>query len=357
MQTLPLTGPEQQSPRQEHPAASPECVQNLLQSIAEETEQLTRLRRRHLTSILELDAPLVRQLLRLAARYEVGGLTGTHPLRGRILSNLFLDRSHCNGRLAFNAAWLRLGGSMLPFDQNVDQILSRRYAPDEIAELCNNYSDMAVLRTADPETFEDMLPLFQVPVINAGNGQAEHPTHALADLYLLAKWRPQLLQEDPPASERLAIGIVGDPSRTRTLRSFLRLLALFPGAVDRVVLLQRWDPGFADGQREELEQAGLQIQTVRELYPKATEMEAVRELIPTMDLLYAHLLQPVQVSRIKIMEADALLRPHAMILNPEIQTEEVANRFNDSPHNGYFAQARGSVYLRMALYSAIMGEP
>jgi aspartate carbamoyltransferase catalytic subunit len=200
-----------------------------------------------------------------------------------------------------------------------------------------------------------MLPLFRVPVINAGNGHEEHPTHALADLYLLAKWRPKLLQEDPPESERLAIGIVGDPSRTRTLRSFLRLMALFPRTVSRVVLLQRWDPGFAEGQREELEQAGVQIQTVRELYPKATEMEAVRELIPTLDLLYSHLLQPVQVSRMKIVEAGALLRPHAMILNPEVQTEEVANRFNDSPHNGYFAQARGSVYVRMALYSAIMG--
>ena len=356
MQTLPLTGPEQQPPRQEHPAASPACVQNLLQTISEEPEQLARLQRRHLTSIRELDAPLVRQLLRLAARYEAGELTDTHPLRCRILSNLFLDRSHCTGRLAFNAAWLRLGGSMLQFDQNVDQILSRRYAPDEIVELCNNYSDLAVLRTGDPETFQDMLPLFQVPVINAGNGNEEHPTHALADLYLLAKWRPQLLQEDPPESERLDIGIVGDPSRTRTLRSLLRLLALFPRAVNRVVLLQRLDPGFAEGQREELEQAGLQIQTVRELYTLVTtDMDAARELVPTLDLVYVHNLQHVNVPRMKIVEAETLLRPETMILNPEIQNEEVANRFNDSPHNGYFAQARGSVYVRMALYSAIMG--
>jgi aspartate carbamoyltransferase catalytic subunit len=322
----------------------------------EEPEQLARLHRCHLTSILELDAPLVRQLLRLAARYEAGELTGTHPLRCRILSNLFLDRSYCTGRLAFNAAWLRLGGSMLPFDQNVEQILSRRYAPDEIVELCNNYSDLAVLRTGDAETFQEMLPRFRVPVINAGNGSEEHPSHALADLYLLAKWRPELLQEDPPESERLTIGIVGDPSRTRTLRSFLRLLAMFPRAVDRVVVLQRLDPGFSEGQREELEQSGLRIQTVRELYTLVTtDMEVARKQLPALDLVYAHNLQHVNVPRMKIVEADTLLRPHTMILNPELESEEVANRFNDSPHNGYFAQARGSVYVRMALYSAIMG--
>jgi aspartate carbamoyltransferase catalytic subunit len=307
-----LTGPEQQTSRQEHSAASPACVQPLIQAITEEPKQLARLRRRHLTSVLELDAPLVRQLLRLAARYEAGELTGDNPLRCRILSNLFLDRSHCTGRLSFNAAWLRLGGSMLQFDQNVEQILSRRYAPGEIAELCNSYSDMAVLRTGDTETFQDMLPRFRVPVINAGNGSEEHPSHALADLYLLAKWRPELLQEDPPESERLSIGIVGDPSRTRTLRSFLRLLTLFPRSVDRLVLLQRWDPGFAEGQRQQLEQAGLRIQTVRELYKVATDMEAARQLIPTLDLLYVHHLQPLHVSRMKIVEAAALLRPQAV---------------------------------------------
>jgi aspartate carbamoyltransferase catalytic subunit len=355
METLPLTGPDQQPPRQEHPAASPERLRPLIESIPEDSAQLKRLRRRHFTGIRELDAPLVRQLLRLAARYEAGELVGTHPLRCRILSNLFMDRSHCTGRLAFNAAWLRLGGSMLHVDQSVEQILSRRYAPDEVVELCNSYSDLTVLRTVDAETFQDMLPRFTVPVINAGNGSEEHPSHALADLYLLAKWRPSLLQDEPEQLDRLTIGIVGDPSRTRTLRSFLRLLALFPKAVSRVVLLQRLEPGFSEGQRQELEQAGLSIATMRESYAVATDMEAARELLPTMDLLYVHHLQQVHVPRMKIVESSALLPPQAMILNPEIQNEEVANRFNDSPHNGYFAQARGSVYLRMALYAAIMG--
>lgn len=355
MQALPLVGPDQQPPRQEHPAASPERLKPLIESIREEPEQLARLLRRHLTSIRELDAPLVRQLMRLAARYEAGEMKGTHPMRCRILSNLFMDRTHCTGRLSFNAAWLRLGGSLLQFDQNVDQILARRHAPDEIAELCNSYADMALLRTGDTETFEEMLPLFKVPVINAGNGSDEHPSHALADFYMLAKWRPELLQENPPENSRLSVGIVGDPIRTRSLRSFLRLLALFPRAVDRVVLMQRLDPGVADSQLQELAQAGLQIQSVQELYPVATDMEAARELLPTLDLIYVHHLKHVQIHRLKIVEAATLLSPHAMILDPEIHNEEVANRFTNSPHNGYFGQARGSVYVRMALFAAIMG--
>jgi len=352
---LPLSGPDNQRFRQEHPAASSDRARELIHSIEDQPEVLRRLHRRHLTSVNELDAPLVRQIMRSTARYEAGELVGTHPMRCKILSNLFLDRSHCSARLAFNAAWLRLGGSMLQFDQNVDQILSRRYAPDEIAELCNAYSDLAVIRTAHAETFHDMLPRFRVPVINAGDGNHEHPSHGLADLYLLAKWRPAVLSEKPPAEQRLSIGLVGAPSHTRTLRSFLRLLTRFPGAVARIVLLSRLDPGFAEGQREELEAAGLRVETLHDLLPTATDMEAARELLPELDVLYIHHLQPVHIPRMKIVESASLLRPDAMILNPEIQNEEAANRFNDSPHNGYFAQARRSVFLRMALYSAIVG--
>ncbi|MEA3276176.1 MAG: hypothetical protein U9Q81_12980, partial [Pseudomonadota bacterium] len=350
-----LPGPDSRNQRQEHSVADPERARLLLQSIPDDPQTLSRLRGRHVLSARHFDAPLLRQLMRLAARYELGELKGTHPLRCKVLSNLFLDRSHCTGRLSFSAAWMRLGGSLLDFERTVEQILSRRYAVDEVIELCNSYSDLTVLRTADAEMLQDMLPRFRIPVINAGDGSGEHPTHAMADLYTLFKWRPALFQDDPPADQRLQIAVVGDPSRTRTIRSFLQLLACFPKAVERVVLLQRLEPGFAQGQREELEQSGLRVETTKELFPMATDMEIARELLPSIDLLYMHQLQTVHLPRMQIIEGISLFKPNAMVLNPEIQNEEAAHRLNDSPHNGYFAQARGSVFLRMAVFAAILG--
>lgn len=350
-----LPGPDPDRPRQEHLVADPERTRALLESIPDEPGILGRLRGRHVLSAGHFDPPLLRQVLRLAARYELGELDGTQPLRGRVLSNLFLDHSQCTGRLAFNAAWLRLGGNLLDFEPTVDQILSRRYAWDEIAELCSSYSDLTVLRTADSETFQDIVPRFRVPVINAGDGQGEHPTHALADLYTLFKWRPALLEEDPPRDQRLQIAISGDPSRTRTIRSFLRLLALFPQAVERVILMQRLVRGFAEGQREELEHAGLRIDTLDEMCPATADMEVMWQLMPAIDVMYAHQLHPVRVSRLQVEESIALLKPDAMVLNPEVQNETAAGLLNASPHNGYFAQSRGSVFVRMAIYAAVMG--
>lgn len=350
-----LPGPDLRRTTQEHVAADPQRVQLLLESIPEEPDTLNRLRRRHVLSASHFDAPLMRQLMRLAARYELGELQGTHPLRCKVLSNLFLDHSHSTGRLAFNAAWMHLGGSLLDFEPTVDQILGRRHAWDEIVELCNSFSDLTVLRTADAETFHDLLPRFRVPVINAGDGAGEHPTHAMADLYTLFKWRPALLQDDPPRDQRLQIAISGDPSASRTIRSFLRLLALFPNAVERVFLMQRLVRGFAEGQREELEQAGLRIDTLEELCPATADMDIAREIFPAMDLIYVHQLHPARVSRMQTEEAIALLKPDAMVLNPDMQNEAAARLLNDSPHNGYFAQARGSVFVRMAVFAAILG--
>jgi aspartate carbamoyltransferase catalytic subunit len=348
-----LPGPDSRSARNEHPAADPGRAALVLRAIADDPAALARLRQRHVISSRDFDAPLVKQLMRLGARYELGELQDTHPMRGKVLSNLFLDRSQCPGRLAFNAAWLRLGGSLLDFEGTVEQIMSRRYAPDEIAELCNSYSDLTVLRTPDAETFNDMLPRLRVPVVNAGDGAGEHPTRAMADLYALFKWRPELLQDPPPEDQRLTVAIIGDPSRTRTIRSFLRMLALFPQAVKRIVVIQRLEHAFAPGQRQELEASGLRIETAIELLPMATDMEVLRELIPQVDLMYVHQPRPVHVPRMQVLEAIALFKPEAMVLSPEVQSEEAAHILNDSPHNGYFAQARGSVFVRMAVFAAI----
>ncbi len=90
------------------------------------------------------------QLLRQATRFESGEFVDRRPLSGKILSNIFLDLSRNHTRLSFNSAWVQLGGTLLNFERSIDELTSSRNAPDEIAELCNNYGDMAVLRTLDP---------------------------------------------------------------------------------------------------------------------------------------------------------------------------------------------------------------
>ncbi|MGB1109427.1 MAG: aspartate carbamoyltransferase [Gammaproteobacteria bacterium] len=339
----------------EHPASAPEATRNLLDAIPEDQMVLAELTGKHILSGMHFNREQTLQLLRYAATFEIGAQENCQPLSGRVLSNVFLDSSRSHSRMSFNSAWLRLGGTLMNFEKTISQISGNRFAPDEVAELCNNYSDMTVLRTLESDAFIEMLDYFRVPVINAGNGGDEHPSHGLADLYTLFKWRPELMGIQGPSKEKIQIAIFGTPADTRTIRSFLFLLSPFAESVERVVIIERQNIAFAPGQKELLEAAGLQIETIEKDYSRDTQTEVIRKLLPEMDLVYMHHTKPVQVRRAALVESLKYLHPQALILNPHIHTEDFALRINNSKHNGYFAQARGAVFVRMALFNAVMG--
>jgi len=350
MSNSPLPGP---SPRchREHAVASQESISALRDRIPEDAGQLERLRGRHVLSARDFDAPLLLQLFRLAARLELCELPAFQPAVSRVLGNLYFDQARDPSRLSFNAAWLRLGGSLLNIERTLEELLGERVAQDEVAELCSTIGDITLLRTLDEESLSEIAELSRVPVINGGNGDDEDPTHAMADLYTLFKWRPELTQANVAPERRLNIGIFGDVGRTPTIRSLLLLLAKFPQSVGQVVT---FSTSLLPGQREELAAAGLDIKTVEEVLPHSTEMNSYRKLLPELDLLYVHLYHPEQFNRLDFLEALEYFKPGCMVLSPVILNQEFSDQLNDSPYNGYFAQARGAVYLRMALLGSII---
>jgi aspartate carbamoyltransferase catalytic subunit len=225
----------------------------------------------------------------------------------------------------------------------------------ELAQLANSFGDLAIVRTTESGAFHRLLDHFRIPVINAGDGDQEHPTHGLADLYALMKWRPALLQPNPPEAQRLTIGIAGWPARSRSVRSFLLALARFPWAVRQVVLVGRHDPPFSPGQREELADAGLTIQTDEELCGPAPIAECLRQIVPTLDVAYADPGPRPMLSRQATVELFEALKPHALVLYPAIRRDDMREQLENSIHNGFFAQSRGAVFVRMALMEAIVG--
>lgn len=349
-----LRGPQAAVGSAEHPVADVATAARLAQAIPERADVLARLNNRHVLSVGDLEPATLLQVLRLAAHYESQGRPDACPLAGRILSSVFVRGALSETRLSFASAWLRLGGSILDFEESPARPNGDRYGPDELAELCSNYGDIAVLRTADSESLQAMVDYFRVPVINAGNGDDEHPTNAMADLYTLLKWRPDLLGEQP--ERPLTIAISGDPARTRTIRSFLLLLAKFPQMVERVLIMDRLAQPFSPGQREALEEAGLKLELVAESFPNETIMGGFKQILPETDVIYIHHLRATRAPRMSFIEGMAYVRPDAMVLCPELPGQVFGDYLNHSPHNGYFAQARGAKYLRMALFCSIMGK-
>ena len=189
-----------------------------------------------------------------------------------------------------------------------------------------------------------MMESLRIPIINAGNGVDEHPTQALADMYAIFKWRKGLIEYDIKPVNKARIGIIGVPDRMRTVRSLLLFLSLFPESWHEVVIISDADKVFSDGQLEELGERGLQVRV-------SSDMD--KEL-PKLDIVYINAIAWVgdgyEEHGVKYkLDKNSKLKKSAIILHPLARGDELATDLDKTEHNWYFDQARGAVFMRMAL--------
>jgi aspartate carbamoyltransferase catalytic subunit len=330
--------------------------QALLRAIREDSDALRELTEQHVLSTSQYSAVTLLQLFRLAAKFESNPeryMRHNSPLRGKILINAFYEPS-TRTRLSFDSAWHRLGGDTITITDRSTTGIAKGETLRDVAEMFNNYGDCVVLRDTHAEAIYEMTQSLRIPIINAGNGIDEHPTQAMADLYTIFKWRPELVERDLPSDRRIRIGVVGIPSRMRTVRSLLRILAKFPAMVEELVLFH--DPGsaaldgyFDAGQREELEAAGLKVSTSDDLHGA----------VPELDVIYINAIAWVGDSyevhgRSFRLTADLPYRRDAIVLHPLARGPELGTCLDETAHNWYFSQARGAVFIRMALLTCMV---
>lgn len=321
----------------------------LLRAIQEEGDCLIQLANQHIVSGDQFDQHTMQQLFRLAAKIESNPKRFHTPLRNKILISAFYEPS-TRTRLSFESAWHRLGGDIMSITDRSTTGIAKGEGLADVAEMFNNYGDCVVLRDNCNHSLYDMMDSLRIPIINAGNGTDEHPTQALADMYAIFKWRPDLL--DPAVTNKIRVGVIGVPNKMRTVRSFLKCLSVFSHAVAEVVVI--YDDAaetelFAPGQREELEQRGLKITTSHQLEPE----------LPELDVIYINAISwegdcVHTYGRRFHLNAASPLKPDAIILHPLARGEELATDLDHTPHNWYFSQARGAVFLRMALLTCMV---
>lgn len=326
-----------------------ERPRTLKEHIEEDLKPLLDLVHRPVVSASQFNREQLLQLCRLAAKYETQPQLISRPLTGKILISAFYEPS-TRTRLSFESAWHRLGGDIMSITDPATTGIAKGESLYDVAEMLNHYGDLVVLRDSDAGAVYEMLEALRIPIVNAGNGTDEHPTQAMADIYALLKWQPALAANAPPPGGAVRIGIIGVPSRMRTVRSLLILLSRFSGGIGEVVVVTD-DPGqaFDDGQREALEQAGLRLRVTSELDGE----------LPRLDVVYINAIAWVGDSfeahgvRFRLSRSSPL-KPGAIVLHPLARGEELDRDLDDTPHNWYFAQARGAVFIRMALLAAML---
>jgi aspartate carbamoyltransferase catalytic subunit len=148
---------------------------------------LKRLVGQSILSVKQFDRDLVCEICKFAAVLEATEIAKSHPLDGKIVITAFFEAS-TRTRLSFESAAVRLDGKILSIPEGGTTGVAKGESLSDIGEMFNAYGDVVVMRHTKTDAIIEIMQNLRIPLINAGNGTGEHPTHALTDLFAILKW-------------------------------------------------------------------------------------------------------------------------------------------------------------------------
>jgi aspartate carbamoyltransferase catalytic subunit len=311
---------------------------------------------RHLLSVTDLGGREgIVELMVLADSFrEVAGrsIPKVPALRGRTVATLFFENS-TRTRLSFETAAKRLSADVMTFNAAGSSLEKGESLRDTVETIDAMGVDAMIVRHKCSGVPWQVTNWTTASVINAGDGQHEHPTQALLDCYTLR----EALSPDPAQPREdfsgLRIGIVGDIKHSRVARSgvlaFTALGAEVLLVAPRTLLppcLEGW-PVKATG---DLDAALRDLDVVYLLRIQAERAGQV--LLP--DLEEYHERYGLTARRAEALGESAVV----MHPGPMNRGVEIAPEVADMPLSLVTRQVRNGVYLRSALLFHLLGaEP
>ena len=272
-------------------------------------------------------------------------------LAGQIVSLLFFEPSSRTFS-SFAAAVKRLGGQTIEV-QNPETVssVSKGETFEDTIRTFEAYSNAIVLRHRIAGSAKQAADAADcIPVINAGDGNNEHPTQTLLDLYTLYEKFGRL--------NDLTCLLAGDPLNSRTIHSLLRGLSLFENNTvyllsPRQLQLNRADFIYWAGR-------GLRI----------IEITSEKDIPRDCDFWYwtriqrerfASLEEYQDVVKDKFVVTPQLINEYAskdMILMDPLPRVGTIDPAVDSDERAVYlrSQIRNGLYTRMALLALLLGQ-
>ena len=173
---------------------------------------VTKVKERSLLGIKDLDHSEITQLLNRTAYWDNQSEKLTPVLKSHFVANMFFENS-TRTRFSFEMAEKRLGAQVLNFTAAASSVEKGESIYDTVRTLESMGIDAGVVRLKPAGVLQQLAEKVSIPLINAGDGNNEHPTQALLDLYTMTKHFGDL--------KGLTVSIVGDIMHSRVARSNL----------------------------------------------------------------------------------------------------------------------------------------
>lgn len=264
-------------------------------------------------------------------------------LKGSILASCFFEPS-TRTRLSFEAAMLRLGGSVIGFSETATTSVKKGESLFDSMKVIGSYADLIVIRHPQEGSARLTAEATDKPVINAGDGANQHPSQTLTDLFTIRECQGKI--------DELQIALVGDLKYGRTIHSLSLALAHY--AV-RLYFVAPESLHLPDAITQELKRKGV----------KFSFHEKLEEVIPKIDILYMSRIQKERFPDASVDFANpCLLKKNHLerakktmrIFHPLPRVDEIEESIDSSPLAYYFQQAANGIPVRMALLSLLLGR-
>ncbi|MCC6173677.1 MAG: aspartate carbamoyltransferase [Chloroflexi bacterium] len=276
---------------------------------------------------------------------QIHHLGDSRLLTGRRLFSLFYQPS-TRTRISFESAMTSLGGTV----SGIEVLRENRDRDDEPLEdrvrvLCSYGYDVLLVRYHEEGGAARAASVSTAPVINAGDGEGQHPTQALLDAYTIHQELGRLAE--------IEVALVGDLTYERSVNSLAELLAKFPAV--RLRFVSPSTLRIRPAVRDRLIASGAN-------FDETDDLDAV---VPSADVIYltrAHSDRMAMAQRFEPATRSyaidegvlARMKDNAIVLHPLPRGPELALGLEADRRVACFRQAENGLYVRMALLTLLL---
>jgi aspartate carbamoyltransferase catalytic subunit len=306
--------------------------------------------RQHILSAAQFSREDIERILQVASEMEPYARKDDYSklLEGKVLATLFFEPS-TRTRFSFETAMLRLGGKLISnYMMKETSSIKKRETLYDTAKVVSQFADVIAMRHPEAGTVAEFSEGSDVPVLNAGDGPADHPTQGLLDVFTIHKAFGRL--------DGLTLGMVGDMKFSRVVHAECHLLKRF--GKSKFIFVA---PEGLEIPRElvkELEEAGHEVQ-------ETDDLEAV---IGEIDVLSNTRIQEERFESPEHFEkfrgvysiSKGLLdkaKNDMIIIDPLPRVDDQLKvEVDDDQRAKYFEQITNGVAVRMALLALVLGK-
>ncbi|NOQ64832.1 MAG: aspartate carbamoyltransferase catalytic subunit [Methyloprofundus sp.] len=300
----------------------------------------------HFLSIEGLDQSLLTEILDTAESFaEVSkqSVKKIPLLRGKTIVNLFFENS-TRTRATFELAATRLSADILSMNIATSATSKGESLLDTIRNMEAMQVDMFVVRhsLSGAPHFIAQHVADHISVINAGDGQHEHPTQAMLDMFTIRQVKQQFAG--------LRVAIVGDILHSRVARSQIHALNILGAEEVRVIAPKTLLP-------TDVESLGVSV--FNDLDNGLKNVDVIIMLRLQKERMNSALLPSeseyfkcfgLSDERLKIANSDAIV----MHPGPINRGVEISSSVADGPQSVILQQVSNGIAVRMAVMSMAM---